>query len=87
MHPNGSLVKEGDIITRPKQADSLEVIAVAEEGGDALYTGSLAQDLLADLQEIGVSLLYVDHLPEDILDHTCSVVRWTKLTRNPYRTR
>ena len=52
MHPNGSLVKQGDIITRPKHADLLE--RIAEEGGEALYTGSLAQDLVADLQDIGM---------------------------------
>ena len=55
VHRNGSLLKEGDVLYRPKQADLLEVIA--NEGGAALYTGSLAQELLADLRDIGTSAL------------------------------
>ena len=55
VHRNGSLLKEGDVLYRPKQADLLEVIA--NEGGAALYTGSLAPELLADLRDIGTSTL------------------------------
>ena len=51
VHRNGSLLKEGDVLYRPKQAGLLEVIA--NEGGSALYTGSLAPELLADLRDIG----------------------------------
>ena len=53
MHRNGSLLKEGDVLYRPKQADLLEVIA--SEGGSAFYTGSLVPELLADLRDIGTS--------------------------------
>ena len=48
------------MLYRPKQADLLETIA--REGGDALYTGSLAPSLLADLNDIGTNyFLYKLH--------------------------
>lgn len=37
--PNGTLVREGDIIRRPNLANTLETIA--KEGADAFYTVSI----------------------------------------------
>ncbi|CAH0762974.1 unnamed protein product, partial [Bemisia tabaci] len=45
------LVEEGGIMLRPKLADTLEVIR--QEGGDALYTGSLSKSLVEDLRDAG----------------------------------
>ncbi len=46
-------MREGDTIFRPRLLSTLETLA--RDGGDALYTGSLAKDLAHDLQEIGDS--------------------------------
>ena len=51
-NPNtGELYKEGEIMTHPKLAQTLEVIA--NEGPEAFYTGSLAADIVLDIQEAG----------------------------------
>lgn len=58
---------EGDIIKRPKLADTLELIA--EEGADTLYNnGTLAHMLVDEIQELG-GILTV----KDFTDYT---VRW-----------
>jgi gamma-glutamyltranspeptidase len=48
---NGMLLKEGDLMFRPRMAQSLDVIS--REGGNALYTGSLAPLLIQDIEEFG----------------------------------
>ncbi len=52
MKPDGTLYAEGDIMKRPKLAETLD--RIAENGGDEFYTGSLANDVIADLQDIGM---------------------------------
>lgn len=47
----GGCYKEGDIITMPKLADTLELIA--EKGASVFYTGPLADNIVADIQEQG----------------------------------
>jgi gamma-glutamyltranspeptidase len=47
----GNLLQEGDIMFRQKLAETLKTIAI--EGGDALYTGSLANILVEDIQAMG----------------------------------
>ncbi|CAO3623063.1 unnamed protein product [Cunninghamella blakesleeana] len=49
--PNGTLAKEGDIITRSNLADTLEKIAT--EGADAFYKGDIAKQLVKTIQENG----------------------------------
>ncbi len=68
INPNTNAVwVEGDIIRRPKLADTLELIA--EEGVDTLYNnGTLAQMLVNEIQELG-GILTV----EDFMDYN---VRW-----------
>lgn len=53
--------KVGDRITRPKLAETLEIIA--NEGADAMYTanGTIAQRLIHDVKELG-SILEIDDL-------------------------
>ncbi len=51
MKPNGDLYKEGDILRDPVMAYTLE--RIANHGGDELYTGSLADDLIQDLKDHG----------------------------------
>jgi len=41
---NGVFVRAGTKITRPKLADTLDIIA--EEGADAFYTGNIAQSIV-----------------------------------------
>jgi gamma-glutamyltranspeptidase len=48
---NGNLLEEGDLMFRPRLAETLRTIAF--EGGDALYTGSLANILVEDIQSMG----------------------------------
>ncbi|XP_056099733.1 glutathione hydrolase 1 proenzyme [Rhinichthys klamathensis goyatoka] len=45
---NGNILKENDTITFTKLADTYEVIA--ENGSDVLYSGSLAENLVRDIQ-------------------------------------
>lgn len=46
--PNGTLLKLGDIMTRKRYANTLEVIA--QEGVDAFYTGSIAKATIAAIK-------------------------------------
>lgn len=46
---NGELYSSGDIMTRPKLADSLRLIA--DEGKDVFYQGSLKENIVQDIQD------------------------------------
>lgn len=46
--PNGTLVQQGQIMTRKRYADTLETIS--KEGPDAFYTGAIAEATIAALQ-------------------------------------
>lgn len=50
---DGSLLKAGDVVKFEKLADTLEIIA--REGADAFYRGRIAEDLIRDIQEAGIS--------------------------------
>ena len=51
---DGTLVMEGDIITRPKLGNTLQTIA---DNPNSFYdpNSQLAQDIVADLQEHGIA--------------------------------
>ncbi len=50
VKPDGTLYKEGDVIRRPKLALTLRRIA---EDPLSFYNGTLASDIIADIQERG----------------------------------
>lgn len=57
----GNVWEQGDIIRRPKLAETLEIIS--REGADTLYNnGTIAQLLMHDLQELGSIITYADLL-------------------------
>uniref|UniRef100_UPI0037E8DD79 gamma-glutamyltransferase 5a n=1 Tax=Semicossyphus pulcher TaxID=241346 RepID=UPI0037E8DD79 len=55
---NGKLLQTGDIVKFEKLADTLEVIA--NHGVDVFYRGSIAEDLIRDIQEAGGTLTMQD---------------------------
>jgi gamma-glutamyltranspeptidase len=51
LAPNGTLLKQGDVMKRPLLGHTLQLIA--EKGPDEFYFGSLMKDSVAFLQELG----------------------------------
>ena len=60
MNDDGSLKKEGELIRRPQLANTFKKIA--SEGAATFYNGSLAKDIIADLEEahLGTSITAED---------------------------
>ncbi|XP_077996270.1 glutathione hydrolase 1 proenzyme-like [Glandiceps talaboti] len=56
---NGDILREGDIMTRPKYAETLRRIAAGSS--DTFYLGRLAYDIVADIQDRG-GIITVDDL-------------------------
>ncbi|XP_059154517.1 glutathione hydrolase 1 proenzyme-like [Physella acuta] len=71
----GELFKEGEIMTRPKLANTLRVIS--REGMTAFYNGSLTDDILQDLQDIGAIISR-----EDLFNYTVRETSPTEVTLN-----
>lgn len=57
-HDNVNLLQDGDILTNPALADTLE--AIAEEGIAALYQGARAQAIADEIQKLGGILTAAD---------------------------
>ncbi|KAM4059245.1 gamma-glutamyltranspeptidase [Hirsutella rhossiliensis] len=56
--PNGTLLGEGDMMTRKRYASVLEKIA--EQGADAFYTGDLAEAIIKQIQETNGTMTLED---------------------------
>ena len=72
---DGEFVKPGDIIKRPKLARTLR--RLAEDGAMDFYTGSLANDIVTELQQAGGHITM-----EDLADYR---VQWREPLRVPYQ--
>lgn len=59
---DGNLLKTGDIVKFQKLADTLEIIA--KDGAAAFYHGTIAKDLIRDIEEAGNSA-WIDTLMTD----------------------
>ncbi|XP_063346470.1 glutathione hydrolase 5 proenzyme-like [Pelmatolapia mariae] len=55
---NGNLLKTGDTVKFEKLADTLETIA--NEGADVFYNGTIAKNLISDIQKAGGTLTLED---------------------------
>lgn len=61
MNPDGSLKKRGDIVTRKTLAQTLR--AIADEGVRGFYNGTLAKNIIADLDDAAEeSIITMDDL-------------------------
>ncbi|XP_060787055.1 gamma-glutamyltransferase 5a [Neoarius graeffei] len=58
MHPDGTLLKEGDTVKFEKLANTLEKIA--NRGAEEFYSGDVAQALVRDIQAAGGTLTLED---------------------------
>ncbi len=56
--PQGKPLQEGDIITMTQLSNTLNVIAT--EGVDAFYTGTIAQNMIHDIQSAGGNMTLED---------------------------
>uniref|UniRef100_A0A3P9ATC9 Gamma-glutamyltransferase 5a n=1 Tax=Maylandia zebra TaxID=106582 RepID=A0A3P9ATC9_9CICH len=52
LDKNGNLLKTGDTVKFEKLADTLEMIA--NEGPDVFYNGTIAKNLISDIQDAGI---------------------------------
>ncbi|NXJ14276.1 GGT1 hydrolase, partial [Odontophorus gujanensis] len=68
---DGKILQEGDIIKMPKLANTYQTIA--DEGADVFYTGSLAEQIIADIQ-ISFSVLGGIISMEDMRDYKATVI-------------
>jgi len=75
--PNGTLVGLGDVITRKRYANTLEIIA--NEGPDAFYNGAIAETTIAALQAANGTMTL-----EDLANYTVAIREVNNITYGDY---
>ncbi|KAH8175479.1 gamma-glutamyltranspeptidase domain-containing protein [Sarocladium implicatum] len=76
--PNGTLVKEGDFMTRKRYADTLEKIA--NEGPDSFYQGEIAEAIIDTLKR-GKGIMTLQDLANyDIISRNVTTTTYRNLT-------
>ena len=72
--PNGTIVREGDHITRKRYANTLEIIA--NEGPDAFYSGPLAESWIKTIQETNGTMTHQDLLDYKVISRPVAEVSY-----------
>uniref|UniRef100_A0A668U4I0 Gamma-glutamyltransferase 5a n=1 Tax=Oreochromis aureus TaxID=47969 RepID=A0A668U4I0_OREAU len=78
LDKNGNLLKTGDIVKFEKLADTLETIA--NEGPDVFYNGTIAKNLISDIQKAGGKLTL-----EDLASYEAKVTDAWNISLGEYR--
>ncbi|KAK0389881.1 hypothetical protein NLU13_3454 [Sarocladium strictum] len=76
--PNGTLVKQGDIMTRKRYADTLEKIA--NEGPDSFYRGEIAEAIINVLNRAKGIMTLQDLANYDIVSRNVTTTTYRNLT-------
>uniref|UniRef100_A0A3Q2V6F7 Gamma-glutamyltransferase 5a n=1 Tax=Haplochromis burtoni TaxID=8153 RepID=A0A3Q2V6F7_HAPBU len=78
LDKNGNLLKTGDTVKFEKLADTLETIA--NEGPDVFYNGTIAKNLISDIQDAGGTLTL-----EDLASYQANVTDAWNISLGEYR--
>uniref|UniRef100_A0A3Q4G9T9 Glutathione hydrolase n=1 Tax=Neolamprologus brichardi TaxID=32507 RepID=A0A3Q4G9T9_NEOBR len=78
LDKNGNLLKTGDTVKFEKLADTLETIA--NEGPDVFYNGTIAKNLISDIQKAGGTLTL-----EDLASYQTNVTDAWNISLGEYR--
>ncbi|XP_063346455.1 glutathione hydrolase 5 proenzyme-like [Pelmatolapia mariae] len=78
LDKNGNLLKTGDTVKFEKLADTLEMIA--NEGPDVFYNGTIAKNLISDIQKAGGNLTL-----EDLASYEAKVTDAWNISLGEYR--
>eukprot|EP00794_Sanderia_malayensis_P007868 gene7868-8718_t len=81
--PNGFLLRQGDVLRRPKLAHTYE--RLAEHGGDIFYKGSMAQQIVKDVREAGgiISLKDLESYEAIVREPLEADIKGLKMLSNP----
>ena len=76
--PNGKPIQAGDIVKMPKLADTLSLIA--ENGTDIFYYGSIASQLVAEIQQLGGNITMKDFASYEAIERETVISTYKDLT-------